>query len=243
MHDNHQQYSHPDVSSTALGFAIALAMPVQAPPRLTDAVYGNGWKIGSFWPIYFRPFHPEHDLQFGRQISHCKPSSCAFQLSVVLLGLENKPCWCRFLHAGWGRRSLSHAPVHQWIRSEGQQHQAPERTTKSSNQFRTLVSFHCFPTRQLTGTGATLANTCSHKAAPNVSAPDANAYGARRPRSTCQKRHKQLISDDMLKHEAEHKQLFRTAGVQNKNKTHNNVLVDVISCQITASTVAFKLKN
>ncbi|KAL1227000.1 Nonribosomal peptide synthetase [Trichinella pseudospiralis] len=70
MHDNHQQYSHPDVSSTVMGFGIALAMPVQAPPRLTDAVYGNGWKIGSFWLIYFRPFHPERDLQFGRSISH-----------------------------------------------------------------------------------------------------------------------------------------------------------------------------
>ncbi|KRX75681.1 hypothetical protein T06_13985 [Trichinella sp. T6] len=175
---------------------------------------------------------------FGQSIfALFTPNTTSNLDSVVLLGLENKPCWCRFLHAGWGRRSLSHAPVHQWIRPEGQQHQAPERTTKSSNQFRTLVSFHCFPTRQLTGTGATLANTCSHKAAPNVSAPDANAYGARRPRSTCQKRHKQLISNDMLKHEAEHKQLFRTAGVQNKNKTHNNVLVDVISCQITASTI------
>ncbi|KRZ67804.1 hypothetical protein T10_13433, partial [Trichinella papuae] len=203
MHDNHQQYSHPDVSSTAMGFGIALAMPVQAPPRLTDAVYGNGWKIGSFWLIYFRPFHPERDLQFGR------------------------------------RRSLSLAPVHQWTsRSEGQQHQAPERTTKSSNHF------HCFPTRQLTGTGATLANTCSHKAAPNVSAPDANAYGARRPRSTCQKRHKQLITDEMLKHESLNISIYSAPLVfKTKTKPFNNVLMDVISCQITASTVAFKLKN
>ncbi|KRY55788.1 hypothetical protein T03_1259 [Trichinella britovi] len=201
-------------------------------------------KLAHFGQSIFALFTPDttSNLDVKFLIANHLPALFNFK-SVVLLGLENKPCWCRFLHAGWGRRSLSHAPVHQWIRSEGQQHQAPERTTKSSNQFRTLVSFHCFPTRQLTGTGATLANTCSHKAAPNVSAPDANAYGARRPRSTCQKRHKQLISDDMLKHEAEHKQLFRTAGVQNKNKTHNNVLVDVISCQITASTVAFKLKN
>ncbi|KRZ07294.1 hypothetical protein T11_12736, partial [Trichinella zimbabwensis] len=160
MHDNHQQYSHPDVSSTAMGFGIALAMPVQAPPRLTDAVY------------------------------------------------------------------------------EGQQHQAPERTTKSSNQFRTLVSFHCFPTRQLTGTGATLANTCSHKAAPNVSAPDANAYGARRPRSTCQKRHKQLITDEMLKHESLNISIYSAPLVfKTKTKPFNNVLMDVISCQIAASTL------
>ncbi|KRX96940.1 hypothetical protein T4B_9359 [Trichinella pseudospiralis] len=118
------------------------------------------------------------------------------------------------------------------------------RTATSGAGKNNKIHFHCFPTRQLTGTGATLANTCSHKAAPNVSAPDANAYGARRPRSTCQKRHKQLITDEMLKHESLNISIYSAPLVfKTKTKPFNNVLMDVISCQIAASTVAFKLKN